>query len=599
MPPRACYAPWMTGEQITAFCVLGAALVFFAWGRFRYDLVAVAALIAVVLAGLVPAGDAFDGFGHPAVITVAAVLVISHALRQSGAIERLAAMLLPLTTHPLLHIAVLTGVVTVASAFMNNVGALALLLPVALATASEQGRSPALLLMPLAFGSILGGMTTMIGTPPNVIIATYRADITGTGFGFFDFGPVGLAVALAGVAFVVLIGWRLIPAERRQQNPPQQLFAIDDYLIELKVEEKSPLIDSVLGEVEALQRDDIDLVGVARFGSDRPLATPRRVLRKGDVLVLRGDPETMEPLAAELGLTPNASPSEDLTRGDLTLAEGVVTAGSSLDRRDAGYLRRRTSGAVALVALAREGRPIRRRLRSQRFKAGDVLLLQGDQESMGEEMSALGLLPLAGRNLQLGQPRRVGVALGVFALAIIAGASGVVPIALAFLAAIVAYVVLEILPVREIYRDIDWPVIVLLGAMIPVGRALETTGATTLVAETIVDVSVGLPPILVLAAVLIITMFLSDIINNAATALVMAPIAVGIAESLSVNADAFLMAVAVGASCAFLTPIGHQSNTLVMGPGGYRFGDYWRMGLPLEAVIVVVSVPMIAVVWPL
>jgi len=589
----------MTTDQIVAFIVLGVALVFFAWGRFRYDLVAIGALIAVVLAGLVPASDAFDGFGHPAVITVAAVLVISHALRQSGAVERLAALLLPLTGHPLLHIAALTGVVTVASAFMNNVGALALLLPVALATATEQGRSPALLLMPLAFGSILGGMTTMIGTPPNVIIATYRADTLGAEFGFFDFSPVGVAVALAGVAFVVLIGWRLIPAERRRQNPPQQLFAIDDYLIELKVGETSPLVGEVLGEVEALQRDDVDMVGVVRRGSDRPLASPRRTLKEGDVLVLRADPETLEPLAAELGLSPNSAPSENLTRGDLTLAEGVVTAGSSLEGRDPGYLRRRTSGAVALVALARQGRPISRRLRSQRFRAGDVLLLQGDQDGLGEEMSALDLLPLAGRSLQLGQPRRVGIALGIFALAILAGATGTVPIALAFLAAIVAYVVLDILPVREIYRDIDWPVIVLLGAMIPVGRALETTGATTLVAESIVDLSAGLSPLLVLAAVLVITMFLSDIINNAATALVMAPIAVGIANSLGVNVDAFLMAVAVGASCAFLTPIGHQSNTLVMGPGGYRFGDYWRMGLPLEAVIVAVSVPMIAIVWPL
>ena len=298
--------------------------------------------------------------------------------------------------------------------------------------------------------------------------------------------------------------------------------------------------------------------------------------------MLRADPETLEPLAAELGLSPNAVPSEHLTQGDLTLAEGVVTAGSALDGRDARYLRRRTSGAVAVIALARQGRPVSRRLRSQRYRAGDVLLLQGDQDSLGEDMSTLGLLPLAGRSLQLGQTRRVGIALGVFALAIFAGATGMVPIALAFLAAIVAYVVLDILPIKEIYRDIDWPVIVLLGAMIPVGRALETTGATTLVAETIVDLSAGLSPLLVLAAVLVITMFLSDIINNAATALVMAPIAVGIAGSLGANVDAFLMAVAVGASCAFLTPIGHQSNTLVMGPGGYRFGDYWRMGLRLR-----------------
>ena len=589
----------MTSDQAIAFAVLGGALALFAATRLRHDLVAVTTLLAVVAAGLVPAADAFDGFGHPAVITVAAVLVISRALKQSGAIERLAELLLPWTRHPLAHIASLTVVVTVASAFMNNVGALALMLPVALATAAEHGRSPALLLMPLAFGSILGGMTTMIGTPSNVIIATWRADAAGAPFAMFDFAPVGLAVAAVGVAFVTLAGWRLIPAERRRHNPPQQLFAIDEYLTELRLGEDSPLVGHYLAEAEALARDDIDVIGIARRGLERPIAAPGRPLKPGDVLVLRADPETLEPLLGELGLTLDAAPSHDLAAGELVLAEAVIAPGSPLERRDAAYLRRRTSGALALVALARQGRPVRRRLRRESFRAGDVLLLQGDRDSLEVSFSALGLLPLAERGLQLGQPRRIGTALAVFAAAIAAAASGAVPIALAFVAAIVVYVAIGILPVRDLYRDIDWPVIVLLGAMIPVGRALESSGAAALVAEWVVAAAPGLPALAVLAFVLVVTMFLSDVINNAATALVMAPIAVGIAGTLEANPDAFLMAVAVGASCAFLTPIGHQSNTLVMGPGGYRFGDYWRMGLPLEVAIVAVAVPMIAVVWPL
>jgi di/tricarboxylate transporter len=579
----------MTLDKALAFAVLVGALALFAATRLRHDLVAVTTLLAVVAAGLVPAADAFDGFGHPAVITVAAVLVISRALKQSGAVERLAALLLPWTRHPLAHIASLTVVVTVASAFMNNVGALALMLPVALATAAEHKRSPALLLMPLAFGSILGGMTTMIGTPPNVIIATWRADAAGAPFAMFDFAPVGLAVAVVGVAFVALAGWRLIPAERLRHNPPQQLFAIDEYLTELRLGEDSPLVGHDLAEAEALAREDVDVIGAA----------PGRALKQGDVLVLRADPETLKPLLGELKLTLVAAPSKDLAAGELVLAEAVISPGSPLERRDAAYLRRRTGGALALVALARQGRPVRRRLRRESFRAGDVLLLQGDRDSLEESFPALGLLPLAERGLELGQPRRIGTALAVFAAAIAAAASGAVPVALAFVAAIVVYVALGILSLRDLYRDIDWPVIVLLGAMIPVGRALESSGAAALVAEWVVTAAPGLPALAVLAFVLVVTMFLSDLINNAATALVMAPIAVGIAATLDANPDAFLMAVAVGASCAFLTPIGHQSNTLVMGPGGYHFGDYWRMGLPLEVAIVAVAVPMIAVVWPL
>lgn len=592
----------MSQEQITVFAVLGVTLVLFGWGRWRYDIVAVIALIILVGAGLVAPSEAFVGFGHPAVITVAAVLVISHALRNSGVVDLIANLLMPLTQHQLVHIAALTAVVTVASAFMNNVGALALLLPVALATAAEHNRSPAILLMPLAFGSILGGMTTMIGTPPNIIIANYRTEVVGEPFLMFDFSGVGIVVAVLGVAFVSLIGWHLIPKERRAKNAPQQLFAIDDYLTEVRIPEDSPLIGKPLASLEALDNENTDVIGLAR-GRGRAMATPADyILAKDDVLILRADPKGVKDLIDQEGLELVTSATQafyDLTSDDLKLAEGVITVGSPLEGRDVPYMRRRSGNTVALVALARQGRPVRRRLRRQQFKAGDVMLLQGDAESMDEMFSHLGLLPLAERELRIGHPQRVGPALGIFALAIALGVTGVLPTAVAFVLAIVVYVLTGILRAREIYRDIDWPVIVLLGALIPVGRALEQTGATALVANGIVSLTSDFPVFVVLGLVLVVTMFLSDIINNAATALVMAPIAVAIANTLGVNIDPFLMAVAVGASCAFLTPIGHQCNTLVMGPGGYRFTDYWRMGLPLEVLIVLVGVPMILLVWPL
>jgi di/tricarboxylate transporter len=485
---------------------------------------------------------------------------------------------------------------------MNNVGALALMLPVALATAAEHKRSPAMLLMPLAFGSILGGMTTMIGTPPNIIIATYQAEQTGTGFGMFQFSPVGVPVSLLGILFVTIIGWRLIPKARLSQNPPQQLFQVEEYLTEVKVPEGNPLIGQSLAFVAPLHTGDIDVMGLARGNGLAQPVSAYHVIEQDDVYLLRSDPGGLKPVIDELGLklvTTEDKSFQKLASTDLTLAEGVVIPGSPLEGRTVAFLRRHTNRTVSLVALARQGENVRRRLRRQLFRAGDILLLEGPTETMGDTMTDFGLLPLAQRDLAIGRERRVGLAVSIFGIAIALGVFGVLPLTVTFVMAIVAYILFGILPVRDLYREIDWPVIVLLGAMIPVGRALETTGATELIANSIIGLTAGLPMVLILTLVLVVTMFLSDIINNAATALVMAPIALGIAQQLGVNPEAFLMAVAVGASCAFLTPIGHQSNTLVMGPGGYHFSDYWRMGLPLEILIVAVAVPLLLVFWPL
>ena len=592
----------MNQAQLSICLVLVIALVLFAWGRLRYDLVAVISLLVTVILGLVKPEEVFVGFGHPAVITVAAVLMISQGLKNAGVVTVIADKLQPFTSNAFLHLASLTLVVTVASAFMNNVGALALMLPVALATAAEHKRSPAMLLMPLAFGSILGGMTTMIGTPPNVIIATYRQELTGATFSMFDFAPVGVAVAIGGLLFVTFIGWRLIPKERLNQNAPQQLFQIAAYLTEVKISEGSSLIGKTLAEVPQFDSEEVDMLGTARHHGHVMGMPSGHEFRKGEILVLRCDPEKLHPMVEELDLEIQTSATHQKAPNQsqgLTMMEAIVGADSSLVSRDIAYLRRRVGNVAALVALARQGRPVRRRLYRQTFRAGDVLLLQVEEDAESFVLERLSLLPLAKRELAIARRKRLSLALAIFVAAISLGVSGLLPMSMAFIAAILAYVLLDILPMRDIYRSVDWPVIVLLGAMIPVGKALESTGATTLMATSIVDVTTGLPVIAILTLVLVVTMFLSDIINNAATALVMAPISVGVATTLGVNVDAFLMAVAVGASCAFLTPIGHQSNTLVMGPGGYQFTDYWRMGLPLEILIVLISVPMILYVWPL
>ncbi len=592
----------MTTQQLLISGILLMTLLAFVWGRWRYDLVAMFALMCAVVAGIVEPNEAFEGFGHPAVITVAAVLIISSALRNAGVVDEVASRISHLTETPILHIAALTGVVTVASAFMNNVGALALMLPIAMSTAQERKRSPGLILMPLAFGSLLGGMMTLIGTPPNIIVASIRAKESGEPFGMFDFAPVGLPVAIVGFAFITLIGWRLIPRARLEFKEDASLMAAGVYLTEAQVPASSSLVGKTLGEIDGLADDSVEVIGVAGKRRFARAVRAEYSIAEEDILILRARSDNLKSFLDRHGLelrstaTPTfIQPSPD----NEIMAEGIVRNDSPLIGCGVEFIRRQTGRTLALVGLARHGRPVTQRLRQQVFRAGDVLLLHGDSESVDQQFGLLGLWPLMRRQINLNRTRKIALAGGIFALAIVLGIAGVVSLPIAFILAVGAYVLTGILSTREIYDDIDWPVIVLLAAMIPVGNALTTSGTTQLVADNLIRVTEGLSVPLILTLLLVVTMLLSDVINNAATALVMAPLGIAMAHSLGVSVDPFLMAVAVGASCAFLTPIGHQCNTLVMGPGGYKFSDYWRMGLPLEILITVISVPTILWAWPL
>ncbi len=591
----------MTTEQIIISAILFMAMLMFGWGKWRYDLVAMAALVACVVTRLVDPNEAFAGFGHPAVITVAAVLIISSALKNAGVVDEIASRISHLTETPIMHIAAMTAVVTVASAFMNNVGALALLLPIALSTSQERGRSPALILMPLAFGSLLGGMMTLIGTPPNIIVASIRATETGQPFGMFDFTPVGLPIAIVGGLFITFIGWRLIPKERLEHNPGGKLFEVGGYLTEAKVPETSPLVGTMLGETDTGE-SNVEVIGVAGKRRFAKAVRANYQIAQEDILILRADPSDLKEFLQKHGLELLSSATPAFVEPDPqneVMVEGVVSNNSSVVGNGVELIRRETGRTLALVGLARNGRPVTQRLRQQTFRAGDVLLLRGDADSVDQHFNTLGLWPLAKRPIDLNRTRRVAVAGMIFTAAIALGISGFVSLPIAFLLAIGAYVLTGILSPRQIYDDIDWPVIVLLAAMIPVGNALTTTGTTQLVANSLIGITQGMPIPLILGLLLVVTMLLSDVINNAATALVMAPLGIAMARALEVSIDPFLMCVAVGASCAFLTPIGHQCNTLVMGPGGYKFTDYWRMGLPLEIIITVISVPLIMFFWPL
>ena len=592
----------MNMDQISLFAILAVAMVLFVWGRWRYDVVAFTALMVATLLGLVPAPEAFSGFGHPAVVTVAAVLIISRALQNSGVIDYLAAQLGVLTASPLVHIGALTVTAALLSGFMNNVGALALLMPVALQTAAATGRSPAALLMPLSFGSILGGLMTLMGTPPNIIIAAYRQELTGESFAIFYFSPVGVVLALVGVIFITLVGWRLIPKQRRGKAAAEDLFEIDDYIVEARVLADSPLLGKGLRHLEKLAEGEITGVGVLR-GDNHIIAGARSArLRVDDVVVIEADPKDIQKVCETAGLelvaTDHIDPA-DLRSEETTLIEAVIMPNSRLVKRTFKGLRLASRFGVNLIGVARHGMPFKRRLDRVQLREGDVMLLGGHSDTLADTIVELGCLPLAERGLQIGKRPRAFIPLGLFAAALVAAVAGWLPVQIAFAAAVAALVLINVVSLREVYASIDWPVIVLLAAMIPLGRALETSGGTDLIATTIVDLAGGWGPMMIMTLLLVVTMTLSDVMNNAATAVVMAPIASTLANQLGVAVDPFLMAVAVGASCAFLTPIGHQNNVLVMGPGGYHFGDYWRMGLPLEVLIVLLAIPTITLVWPL
>jgi di/tricarboxylate transporter len=589
----------METNQIILFSIMGGVFALLLWGKWRYDLVAFAALCVAVLLGVVDTKHAFDGFSHKATVIIALVLIISRGLFGSGAIEIVTRHVVDTGRSLSAHIGVMAALAAALSAVMNNVAALALLMPVDIQAARKSKRSPALTLMPLSFASILGGLITLIGTPPNIIIAQIRDERMGEPFAMFDFAPVGAACAVVGVLFVALIGWRLIPTDRAEHDTSRELENLEGFIAEATVTENSPVIGQRVNELDTIaDENDISIIGLIRRGKRLPGFGRREEIRKGDVLVLEAGPDAIEQFIGALKLKyAGADKHGGALAGHLSLIEVVVPDGARIEGRSALSMGLLYRHGVTLLGVSRQGKRFRERVRKLEVQAGDILLLLGPEERVGETAAWLGTMPLAERGLQVMQRDKAWMAVGLFAAAIGLASFELLPLHIALACCATLYVVLKIIPLTQLYESIQWPVIVLLGSLIPIGAALETSGGTELIASGIVTLTQGMPPGFVLAILMIVTMTLSDVLNNTATTVVAAPIAIDIAAKLGVSADPFLMAVAVAASCAFLTPIGHKNNTLILGPGGYRFGDYWRMGLPLEIIIIAVSLPMIMLVW--
>jgi di/tricarboxylate transporter len=590
----------MTLQQGLAFAVVGGMMALFVWGRLRYDMVALLALLVSIAVGIVPFDKAFSGFSDDIVIIVGSALLVSAAVARSGIAERLVSPLTPYLSTVSAQVLVLVGAVTALSGFVKNIGALAIFMPLAFQVAKRARTSPSALLMPLSFGSLLGGLVTLIGTSPNIIVSRMRTELLGQPFGMFDFAPVGAGLAVAGVLFLA-VGHRLLPTGRKGAASIEAAFNIEGYATEARLPPESALVGRTVAELEALADGEVTLSTIIRERFRRYTPSADWELLAGDVLILQGEPAALERVVARAGLeldgdaaSGKAGPGEEVG-----VMEAVVTADSPLLGRSPVQLALRTRYHVNVLAVSRSGERIVQRLRSVKFRPGDVVALQGDLNALPDALGELRLLPLAHRPMPLGRARR-----GAFSVLILAGAmalitAGVVPVQVGFFGAATLILLFRLLPLREAYEVVEWPILILLGALIPVSDAVRATGGTDLIAHGLAKVAGMLPPAGALAMILISAMAVTPFLNNAATVLVMAPIAASFAKDLGLRPDAFLMATAVGAACDFLTPIGHQCNTLVMGPGGYRFGDYARLGLPLSLIVIVVGVPLIALVWPL
>jgi di/tricarboxylate transporter len=590
-------------HQIEALAIIAGMLVLFVSDRLRYDVVAALALSAAILTGVVPAKKAFEGFSSSVIIIIASVLVISRAVAVSGIVDSAMRRLLRLLDSTTLQVGALTAAVTLMSAFVKNVGALGVFMPVAIQAAERRHRPVSRYLMPLAFGSLIGGTITQIGTSPNVLISQVRQEVVGQPYHLFDFTPVGLPLSCIAIAFLS-IGWRLLPTNRRGQPSPEKRFAIEDYTSEALLPEESPMAGKTVADLEALGEGEATVAAIIREQSHRYVPRAHWTLFPGDILVLQGDPTVLQPLVDQaklemLGADEIAAVKPRNKDDVLETAEAVVAPDSLLVGRTPQDLHLRQNYEVNLLALSRGGRHTTTRLRQSRFDPGDIVVLQGRQTQMERALADLHLLPLAERNLSIGTPRWRWVPLLILLAAMIAIAIGAVDVEVGFFVAATLIVLLRLVTPREAYDAVDWPIIVMLGCLIPVGEALKDTGAAALLANGLTVLAGQLPSVLAVGLIMVVSMLVTPLLHHAAAVLVMGPVAAAVAKNLGLGPDAFLMAVAFGAACDFLTPIGHQNSTLVMRPGGYRFSDYWRLGLPLSILVAVAGTWLIVWQWPL
>ncbi len=591
----------MTLQQGLAFGLIALTIGAFVWGRFRYDLVAVVALVAGLAVGVIPAEAAFDGFNNDVTVIIACALIVSAAFARSGVVELALRRVLPLLKTERSQVPVLTGVVTLLSMATKNVGALAIMMPVALQVARRTGSAPSRLLMPMAFGAMAGGMVTLVGTAPNIIVAEVRQDILGEPFAMFDYAPVGLALTAIALAFLAF-GYRLLPRDRQGAAAMNAALSANAYATEVSAPEDWAPGSMTVSALLACGEGDVRIMALIRDGKRRPGPRGNVVVKPGDVLLVEGGQEALEAflVRSRLRLVRENRPiAMETASEEIAVVEAVIGRNSPLQGQSVRQSDLYGQHGINLLGVSRSGYELTQHLRTAKLAHGDIILLQGAEQALPAALGALDLLPLAEREVRLGSARKRFLPAVVLAVAMTLVGFGVVPVAVAFFAAAVVIVSLGGLKMREAYTSLDGPLLVLIAALIPVSDAIQQTGGSDLIAGLLRNVFGGMPGILAVGGVMLASMAVTPFLNNAATVLIVAPIGATLARQLGFNPDPFLMAVAVGAACDFLTPIGHQCNTLVMGPGGYKFSDYPRLGAPLSLLVVLAGPPLILLFWPL
>ncbi|WP_327206433.1 SLC13 family permease [Rhizobium beringeri] len=588
----------MRADQWLSLLIIALMMGAFVWGRYRYDIVAVSSLLAAIFVGIVPAKNAFSGFSDDIVIIVGSALIVSAAISRSGIMDVALRRFSPERRGPRMQLIILVAIVAALSAFIKNIGALAIMIPVAVQMARKSRVSPSMFLMPMSFASLLGGLMTQIGTSPNIIVSRVREEITGQPFMMFDYTPVGLALSVAGVVFLALF-YKLLPERSRVETSMDEAVAIKNYTTEAKVTTPSGAIGRSVSWLQKPAGGDAMVTAIIGGNGQRRTPLPDTVLKDGDLLIIEGEQSALDKIVSEAKLQLSDRKHEPETRQDISSVEAIVGEHSRLIGVSAKDVSLFHNTGLNLLAVSRRDRRFTERLGEIKIRNGDVVVLQGDLQKLPDLLREWGCLPLVERDMKLGNARNGMIPVIILMATMGATAFGGIPVATAFFAAAFLMVVTGSVPLREVYQHLDAPILIMLAALIPISDSLRTTGTTDIIADLLSRTAEMLPPFGALALILVAAMAVTPFLNNAATVLVMAPIAATFAQKLGFRPDAFLMAVAIGAGCDFLTPIGHQCNTLVMGPGGYRFGDYARLGLPLSLIVVVVSVPILLLVWPI
>lgn len=584
-------------EQILISSIIVATLIFFIKGKWRYDVIAMIALFTATIFGLIPLDEIFLGFVHPVVVLVVSMLIISSALVSSGVIDFISRYFKFIGNHFIIQLGILMILVVFLSAFINSMGALAFMIPIAIRMAKKSGVSLSLFLLPLAFGSHLGGGVTLIGSVSNIIVSGFRAQETTSPFGFFDFAYVAIPIAITSIIFITLIGWRLLP---KRNDIFSQSACLDKYITEIKILPDSPVVGKDIAEFQKFAKEEFNLLALARGGGYFSLPRSSFKLKEGDILVIEAETMVIEAMTTTLKLElvykRPFDEDEKHTKG-FEVTEVVVPDSSFLLDETAKGLEFHHRFRVNLLGIHRTGMKLKKRLKDIAIKAGDVLIIQGEEEHINQFTKAFGLLPLKEKSFNFeGKKETAMLTGGLFVLAIIISAFNFIDTHVVFAVAAIIMIALGIVSPKKLNTSVDFSMIVLIAVMIQLGSIFYETGAASSLAGLLFlfnDIS----PELALAVILLSSIWLSDVMSNVTVAVLLAPVAFSVALQLGVSPDPFLMAVAIGSGSSYLTPIGHQSNIFVMGIGGYKFSDYWRLGLPLEIITFVLGMIFITRYW--